>query len=66
MRVVVPNAAQPCDLQLNTQDTADVRRQQLEAFVERLRALGVQKYDLPLFSAHQMGSCKMGTSRRWA
>ena len=34
------------------------------AFCERLRQQGVRPNRLPLFSAHQMGSCRMGSSVR--
>jgi long-chain-alcohol oxidase len=35
----------------------------LEAYVARLRRLGVSKYDLAVLSAHQMGSARMGCRR---
>lgn len=64
-RIVVPNAAEAWDLRLDPAAPADVRQQQIEAFCARMREVGVVKYDLPLFSAHQMGSCRMGASPRW-
>jgi long-chain-alcohol oxidase len=62
-RVIIPNAVEPWDLTLNPDDSPEVRQQQLEGLIQRMRAVGVRKYDIPLFSAHQMGSCKMGASR---
>jgi choline dehydrogenase-like flavoprotein len=35
----------------------------LEAYVARMRQLGVPKYDLAVLSAHQMGSARMGCRR---
>ncbi|GBF98468.1 long-chain-alcohol oxidase-like [Raphidocelis subcapitata] len=36
----------------------------LEAMIADAYATGVEKFDMPLFSAHQMGSCRMGSSPR--
>lgn len=36
----------------------------IEAFCSRLRQQGVRPNRLPLFSAHQMGSCRLGADRR--
>jgi hypothetical protein len=63
-RIVVPNAAQCWDVQFEPTDSPQQRQQRTEALLERMRAIGVVKYDMPLFSAHQMGSCHMGSSRR--
>lgn len=62
-RIIVPNAVEPWDLTLNPDDPPEVRQQQLEGLIQRMRDVGVRKYDMPLFSAHQMGSCRMGASR---
>jgi len=37
----------------------------LERVLKAARDSGVKLYDMPLFSAHQMGSCRMGASKRW-
>ena len=34
----------------------------LEAMIARAYKEGIQLYDMPLLSAHQMGSCRMGGS----
>lgn len=62
-RVIIPNAVEPWDLTLNPDDPPERRQQQLEGLIQRIRAVGVRKYDIPLFSAHQMGSCRMGAAR---
>jgi choline dehydrogenase-like flavoprotein len=36
----------------------------VEAFVATLWRVGVEPWGLPLFSAHQMGSCRMGSDPR--
>ncbi len=44
------------------------REQGQEGLEEVIRAAykeGVKMYDMPLLSAHQMGSCRMGGSPRW-
>jgi choline dehydrogenase-like flavoprotein len=63
-RVVVPNSVEPWELSFDLHNPPEVRERQMEGLFARMRAVGVRKYDMPLFSAHQMGSCKMGTSRR--
>jgi hypothetical protein len=40
------------------------QQQQLESFIQQLWAAGVKKFELPIFSAHQMGSARMGADRR--
>jgi choline dehydrogenase-like flavoprotein len=64
-QVIVPNMAEDWHLHLAPDDSAEQRQQKLDALVATMQATGVRKYDMPLFSAHQMGSCRMGTSRRW-
>ncbi|GMH37516.1 hypothetical protein BSKO_05389 [Bryopsis sp. KO-2023] len=34
--------------------------QEFETFLQRIRKTGIQKFRTPVFSAHQMGSCRMG------
>ena len=34
----------------------------LDAFVERVRSSGIKENSVGVFSAHQMGSCRMGVS----
>lgn len=64
-RIVVPNDYDDWDLRLDLTAPAEQRAEQLEAFVARMRASGVHpKYGLQLLSAHQMGSCRMGSSPR--
>lgn len=63
-RVLIPNAVEPWDVTFKPEDTPEGRQQRLDVLVQRMRAVGIKKYDMPLFSAHQMGSCKMGRSRR--
>jgi hypothetical protein len=66
IRVTVPHAVEPWDITFNPNDPTEVQQQQLEALFSRMREVGVQKFDLPLFSAHQTGSCRMGVSQRCA
>lgn len=66
VRVLVPNNAEAWDLTFEPGASKEQRAAQLEALVQRMRAAGVRDYDVPLFSAHQMGSCRMGSSPRWA
>jgi long-chain-alcohol oxidase len=49
------------DDQIAAAERAD--SQALEAYVQRMRALGVPRYDLAVLSAHQMGSARMGSKR---
>jgi choline dehydrogenase-like flavoprotein len=63
-RIIVPHAVEPWELQFDSSAPQEARQQQVEALVQHMRAVGVKKYDMPLFSAHQMGSCRMGSSRR--
>jgi NADPH-dependent 2,4-dienoyl-CoA reductase/sulfur reductase-like enzyme len=63
-RVTVPHAVEQWDVRFNPCDPQEVQQQQLEALAERMREVGVQKYDIPLFSAHQTGSCRMGVFER--
>lgn len=64
VRIMVPDAAEVLDLQLNPADPPEVQQQQVEGLVQHIRAVGIRKYDTPVFSAHQMGSCRMGADRR--
>jgi hypothetical protein len=64
VRIVVPNGVEPWEVSFDLNDPPEVRERQMEGLFTRMRAVGVRKYDMPLFSAHQMGSCKMGSSRR--
>jgi choline dehydrogenase-like flavoprotein len=53
------------DLRLDAAAGPEARTAQLDAFVAKLRAGGVYpKYGLQLMSAHQMGSCRMGSTPR--
>jgi choline dehydrogenase-like flavoprotein len=63
-RVIVPHAVQPWELHFEPNASQEARQQQVEVLVQRMRAVGIKKYDVPLFSAHQMGSCRMGSSSR--
>lgn len=62
--VMAPNVAERWELAFKPDTPQEVRQQQLEALAQRMREAGIRKYDTPLFSAHQMGSCRMGSSRR--
>lgn len=64
VRVLVPNAVEPWEVRFDPSAPAEVHQQQLEALVQRMQAAGIRKYDMPLFSAHQTGSCRMGVSKR--
>eukprot|EP00879_Flechtneria_rotunda_P029812 GHRR01032263.1.p1 GENE.GHRR01032263.1~~GHRR01032263.1.p1 ORF type:complete len:151 (+),score=50.16 GHRR01032263.1:501-953(+) len=64
IRVVVPNAAELWDLHLAPHANEASRQAQLDGFISKMRAVGIRKYDVPLFSAHQMGSCRMGSNAR--
>ena len=39
-------------------------REAFEEMIRDARREGIRRYDMPLFSAHQMGSCRMGGSPR--
>jgi choline dehydrogenase-like flavoprotein len=64
-RVMLPNSYLDWDLHFEPNASPEARAAQLEAFVAKLRAGGVYpKYGLQLLSAHQMGSCRMGSTPR--
>ena len=42
--------------------STDVNSPEVKRYLEELRRLGLQDFRLPMFSAHQMGSCRMGSS----
>ena len=64
-QVLLPYSARP-DLTLKVDKSLPEKQQQqqLESFIQRMWAAGVNKFDLPVFSAHQMGTARMGTDRR--
>mmetsp|Transcript_101273 Transcript_101273/g.179956 ORF Transcript_101273/g.179956 Transcript_101273/m.179956 type:complete len:718 (-) Transcript_101273:86-2239(-) len=43
---------------------AKARAARLEKLIEEVRHIGFPLYKVPLFSAHQMGTCRMGTDPR--
>lgn len=61
-RVFVPNADGAWDLQLDPSQPLEQRLKKLDDVVQLMRKTGIRKYDFPVFSAHQMGSCRMGSS----
>jgi hypothetical protein len=63
-RIIAPHAGEQWDIIFNPSDPQELQQQQLEALCTRMREVGVQKYDIPLFSAHQTGSCRMGVFER--
>lgn len=42
--------------------STDLNAPEVKKYLEDLKKLGVQDFRVPVFSAHQMGSCKMGSS----
>lgn len=62
-RVVVPNAAAAWEFTCEPHEDPGAVQQRLDGLAAQMRATGVRKFDMPLFSAHQMGSCHMGCSR---
>eukprot|EP00775_Hariotina_reticulata_P007933 gene7933-8129_t len=62
VRVTAPNADGAWDLQLDPSQPLEQRLKNLDDLVRLMRKTGIRKYDFPLFSAHQMGSCRMGSS----
>jgi choline dehydrogenase-like flavoprotein len=64
-RIMVPNSFLDWDMTFEPGASPEARSAQVEAFVAKLRAGGVYpKHGLQLLSAHQMGSCRMGSDPR--
>ena len=63
-RIVCPNAVEPWDISLDPEADPQAQQQRLEDLFARMREVGINKYELPLFSAHQTGSCRMGACSR--
>ncbi len=55
-------AAGALELQMLSRKTPIWRRgEDIEAFIEQVKKLSLAPYETAIFSAHQMGSCRMGT-----
>ncbi|WIA29237.1 hypothetical protein OEZ86_011745 [Tetradesmus obliquus] len=64
-RILLPNNCLNWDVRFDPEAAPEARAATLEAFIAQLRRRGVYpKYGLQLLSAHQMGSCRMGSSPR--
>jgi hypothetical protein len=64
-RILLPKNCVDCDLRFEPGASPKARAAQLEAYVHKIRSGGVYpKYGLQLMSAHQMGSCRMGSTPR--
>ncbi len=65
LRVVVPNNLHNWDVTLPPVSEQSARAAALDAFAGRLQRDGLDaRYSAPLLSAHQMGTCRMGSSPR--
>jgi choline dehydrogenase-like flavoprotein len=64
-RILLPNNCRDWDLRFEPGASPEARAAQLEAYIREIRSGGVYpKYGLQMVSAHQMGSCRMGSTPR--
>lgn len=61
---VRPSASPSSNVHVTSLDTPSVTDTEFQAWIQKLRANGLPSPDTAFASAHQMGSCRMGTSAK--